>query len=311
MRFNFERFAFSVVAAVAMLAGCGGTADIGAPATDGSARMLSDSRTFYYTGAKQSFKVPAGVTKITIVGIGGKGGVERGEAPGYAGRTTAVIPVTPGDRLFVYVGGDASGENGGFNGGASGGGGPYNDYGYGGGGASDVRRGGDRLADRIFVVGGGGGEGGFGYNGYVGGKGGEGGGATGGSGLAGSPSSGFSSGQGGGGGTQHHGGSGGRGAGRDGSYENSGSDGQVGAGGSGGSGCSLSSYCLPGGGGGGGGAGYYGGGGGGTGGDESYWFDSGGGGGGGSSYVERSATSVRTWQGWKRTVPNGLIVIDW
>ena len=33
----------------------------------------------------------------------------------------AVIPVTPGEKLLVYVGSDASGATGGFNGGANGG----------------------------------------------------------------------------------------------------------------------------------------------------------------------------------------------
>ena len=77
------------------------------------------------------------------------------------GRVRAVIPVTPRERLVIYVGGDASGATAGFNGGGSGAPGGYiTEHGYGGGGASDVREHGDRLWDRIVIAGGGGGDGG-------------------------------------------------------------------------------------------------------------------------------------------------------
>jgi hypothetical protein len=65
-------------------------------------------------------------------------------------------------------------------------------------------------------------------------------------------------------------------------------------------------------GGGGGGGGYYGGGGGGAGSSWQYYcYLDGGGGGGGSSYVERSATNVHMWQGWKNRAHNGLVVLSW
>jgi hypothetical protein len=65
-------------------------------------------------------------------------------------------------------------------------------------------------------------------------------------------------------------------------------------------------------GGGGGGGGYYGGGGGGGGSSfETYCIAAGGGGGGGSSYVERSATDVHMWKGWKQSAGDGLVVINW
>ncbi|MFY9720345.1 MAG: hypothetical protein WAK16_11965 [Candidatus Cybelea sp.] len=70
------------------------------------------------------------------------------------------------------------------------------------------------------------------------------------------------------------------------------------------SGNELGTACTGTAGGGGGGGGYYGGGGGE--GAVGYW-----GGGGGSSYVERSATDVHFWDGWKNATGNGLVVFSW
>jgi len=76
---------------------------------------------------------------------------------GAGGSVKATIPVTPGEKLAIFVGGygaTAGGFNGGGTGGSTGGSGGN---GGGGGGASDVRQGGDRLANRVVVAGGGGG----------------------------------------------------------------------------------------------------------------------------------------------------------
>jgi hypothetical protein len=293
-------YTLGLSAAVAMLFACGGSQpSIGVVPSSGVPNHLPNHKPFYYTGAAQYFRVPEGVTHIAVVARGAKGAGAHGGS--FGGRVHALIPVTPGEKLVVYVGGDASGENGGFNGGANGG----NSFpGYGGGGASDVRQGGDQLVDRILVAGGGGGRGGRSYYSYLGGAGGKGGGYTGGSGGNGRYSHG---GGGGGGGDQYSGGSGGSGGYRN---DNPGSDGSLGAGGIGGWGCSTSS-CDWGGGGGGGGGGYYGGGGGGTGSAEGDYGEGGGGGGGGSSYVEPSATKWHMWQGWKSRAHNGLVVFSW
>ena len=73
----------------------------------------------------------------------------QGDDPGHAGRNMA-----------VFVGGQG-GSAGGFNGGALGGSSKGSGgEGGGGGGASDLREGGDALADRVVVAGGGGGGGG-------------------------------------------------------------------------------------------------------------------------------------------------------
>jgi hypothetical protein len=64
----------------------------------------------------------------------------------------AELPVVPGERLAIFVGGAANGASGGYNGGGSGEG--SGSYASGaGGGATDIREGGDALKDRIIVAG--------------------------------------------------------------------------------------------------------------------------------------------------------------
>jgi hypothetical protein len=273
---------------------------------------------FDYTGKPQSFTVPAGVTEITVVaqGAGCPSYGSRGTRPSWVGSNggllKATIPVTPGETLGIYVGGagvagtNGGGGTGGFNGGASGGAGPYggnySDGGEGGGGASDVREGSDRLKDRVLVAAGGGG-GGVAEGFYGAGEGGDGGGLAGSAGSGGSSSGGYS-GKGGEGGTQTAGGSGGPGA----SGSHNGAPGRKGKRGAGGAAGAGTKYT--GGGGGGGGGGYYGGGGGGAGSRATSGVGGGGGGGGGSSYVEATATHVKTADGGA-TNGNGRIVISW
>jgi len=212
------------------------------------------SNTFYFTGAVQSWVVPAGVTNLQIECWGAQGGNDGGQG-GYAKGERAV---TPGEHLYIYVGGAGSGTNGGWNGGGNAGEGS----GRGGGGASDVRVGGLDYTNRILVAGGGGGSGGV----SGGANGGSGGNTSGGSGDYGFGAGG---GSGGGGGGPASGGSGGGGC------SGSGTSGTLGSGGNGGT------SNESGGGGGGGGGGVYGGGGGGGG----CTSDPGGGGGGGSGYT--------------------------
>ena len=229
--------------------------------------------TFDYTGAVQTFVVPAGVTEVVVDCIAASGGDSDGPGgtgaphePGLGGRVETTLTVTPGSTLNIYVGG--VGETaaipvpgvGGFNGGGDGGNGYDNYGGGGGGGASDIRVGGTALTDRVVVAGGGGGAG---YNYGSGDNGGDGGGTTGEDGTS------------GGGGTYGPGTGGTPTAGGIGGYWTSGSwadadDGVLGDGGNAG---------VDGAGGGGGG-GYYGGGG-------ATWS----GGGGGSSYADAGLTT--------------------
>jgi hypothetical protein len=314
--FEFSRSALGISAAAALLAGCGGAlrpaqGDIPPIATNGAAK---NNKTFHYTGKEQTFKVPAGVTQLNVVAHGGEGAgfsvYPSSDTPGYPGRVHAIIPVHPGEKLYIFVGG--SGAHGGFNGGGAGGH-AYGTYtGNSGGGASDIRAGGDTLPDRIIVAAGGGGAGQAIYY-YGHGYGGNGGGLTGQSGGGAGSSL---SGGGGTGGTQSAGGSGGPGGSVPGysRYDGKpGSDGTLGAGGNGGNGVSPFGSNFAGGGGGGGG-GYYGGGGGGGGASAPYYSlyraEDGGGGGGGSSYVESSATKSRMWTGWKAK-GDGLVVFSW
>lgn len=113
------------------------------------------SVTFDYSGAVQTFTVPAGLTNVSVAAYGAAGGGSI-TAGGTGGLVTATIAVTPGEVLSIYVGGkgsDALGYgiepvSGGFNGGGGSAG-----CGAGGGGASDVRRG----STKLVIAGGGGG----------------------------------------------------------------------------------------------------------------------------------------------------------
>ncbi|MGB6519169.1 MAG: hypothetical protein WBE79_11780, partial [Candidatus Cybelea sp.] len=136
------RFALSIGAA-ALFAGCGGSQPpIGANITSAGTQAPSHHRIFHYTGGEQSFEVPPGVTDVRILATGGVG--SSGDPPTFASRRSgggaavtlgATIPVTPGERLAVFVGG--SGITGGFNGGSGSGCEPGRRcYGW-GGGASD------------------------------------------------------------------------------------------------------------------------------------------------------------------------------
>ncbi len=227
----------------------------------GASPARATTQAFGSTGAEQTFVVPSGVTALHVLLIGGYGG-EGSIAGGAAAEVTADLTVTPGQTLYLEVGGigeDATeGGAGGFNGGAAGGGTGAG----GGGGASDLRllpRAAGLSPDtRLVIAGGGGGGGGGGLE--PGGVGGD----------AGSPGGidASSSNEGGGAGTATAGGAGGIGCG------GIGTSGQLGAGGAGSGGEGGTN------GGGGGAGGFYGGGGGGGG-----CSFGGGGGGGGSSFV--------------------------
>jgi hypothetical protein len=248
------------------------------------------STTLNYTGAMQTYTVPLGITSLTLEAYGAQGAnsidkLITNAVGGLGGYTKASMAVTPGQVLYVYVGGagnisGAGGFNGGGNGGLStAGGGCSGGYAGGGGGASDVRFGGLTLSNRILVASGGGASGRDYCNGSCipcgcGGSGGDGGGLSGINGFA-ANNCGFSyPGTGtnfGGFGSQVSGGNFGLG-------DGGGVNGTVGSLGIGGDGA-TGGYDVSGGGGGGG---FYGGGGGG--GASSGSGVGGGGGGGGSSY---------------------------
>jgi VCBS repeat-containing protein len=135
-----------IVAAFVVAGALGG----GLPA----AQAASTSTTFVSTGAEQTFTVPAGTTSVTVTAVAGNGAANT--SPGGLGARVegATLSVTPGQVLYLEVGGNASGTGGGFNGGGSGGS-------AGGGGATDLRTIGrslpNSLASRLLVVPAGGG----------------------------------------------------------------------------------------------------------------------------------------------------------
>ena len=307
MKHDFARRALSIGIVTAFLGACGG-GNSAVPTVSAHTAAFAHHETFTYTGSVQTFTVPKGIKQINVDALGANGGSDDKSFPtgpaGYGGRVVATINVTPQQHLLVYVGGNGSGQTGGFNGEAAGGGGVVsgeNIGGDGGGGASDVRTG-SALDDRIVVAGGGGGGGGnyirrFGSN-----FGGKGGGLIGGSGGSSSKCHHYGydvCGGAGSGGTQSAGGTGGE-AGYGCRYhaELCGGDGTQGAGGAGGG--SGTRYADQGGGGGGGGA-YHN--------PPNSFPGPGGGGGGGSSYVEPGASGVKMWKGWKAT--QRVVVFHW
>ena len=136
---------------------------------------------FSYTGAVQTYTVPANVTSISVDAFGASG-MTATSNPNYGGNTglgkggrvQADLAVTPGETLYIYVGGTShmSGvynHAGGWNGGGAGSSSSMIGAGWPGGGATDLRMGGTDLSDRVIVAGGGGGRG---DNGATGGHGG-------------------------------------------------------------------------------------------------------------------------------------------
>ena len=233
--------------------------------------------TFSYTGAEQTYPVPAGATAVTVTAVGAPGAFPGSILSGFGASVTATVPLPAGTAtLYVEVGGP--GAQGGFNGGGSAGGT--------GGGASDVRTVScgspcqttdpGSLASRLVVAGGGGGGGGNGSCGAAGG--------TAGDSTVTGPGNGGNGGVCAEGGTGGNGGLGGTAGGTGGAAELTscnGNPGLLGQGGDAPTSCDTENL------GGGGGGGYYGGG---AGGDA---FDLGGGGGGaGSSFWVSGATGT-------------------
>jgi hypothetical protein len=279
-----------------------------------SAALGATGSSTYASPGEHAFVVPAGVKRVQVRLIGGRGGAGDSMAndagasvPGGAPSTvTAVLAVTPGERLYAEVGGNGgpgdpnasvtAGSAPGINGGGAGGEiFPFPCLffcesiasGGGGGGASDIRTcaeaaaGCNSLLSRLVVAGGGGGGGGSSALGS-GGPGGNGDAA----GIIGQPDGHGDAGGGGGGrGTPTAPGAVGHG--------NGGFAGTLGVGGSG----QATFGASPGGGGG----GLYGGGSGGEGGASSpnqttLYAAGSGGGGGGSSGVPSAAKGVSDYQ---------------
>jgi hypothetical protein len=115
-----------------------------------------------YSSGSNPFTVPAGVTSIHVVAVGGKGA---GNSGGAGAVVSGDLSVSSGSTLFAVVGANGGGQTPGGAGGGTGAtdmNGISDTFGGDGGGASDVRSSANDLATRRLVAGGGGGGGGFG-----------------------------------------------------------------------------------------------------------------------------------------------------
>jgi hypothetical protein len=139
----------------------------------GATTSATTTKTFNFTEGEQIFEVPDGVTSLDVLAVGGKGSVGYGASArgGLGAMATGTVAVSPGQTLFIAVGGNGGLSSGGWNGGGPGGG-----VGGGGGGATDIRTisragSGNSLASRLIIAGGGGGSGYGGFGGTGGGGG--------------------------------------------------------------------------------------------------------------------------------------------
>ena len=148
-------------------ASCSAVVNYSTPVVLSNTCSGTQSDTFQYTGAQQTFTVPPGITSVRIQTWGAQGGANWVNNVNFGGYVAGDVAVTPGSTLYIYVGGQASTTVGGFNGGGSGEG-----AGKGGGGGTDVRIGGTTYNDRVVCAGGGGGAGYWSNLHVVGGQGG-------------------------------------------------------------------------------------------------------------------------------------------
>jgi hypothetical protein len=119
---------------------------------------VPDTYTFAYTGAIQQFVVPNRVTSIQVAAIGARGGTgARGQVGGAGANITTSLNVTPGQILWIVVGG-FPGQSATAAYGFGGNGGSGTNFGGAGGGLSGVFTSSTpAVANAMIVAGGGGG----------------------------------------------------------------------------------------------------------------------------------------------------------
>jgi hypothetical protein len=120
--------------------------------------VVPNTYNFTYKGEMQIFIVPNRVTSIQVNAIGAKGGTgARGQAGGAGANITTTLNVTPGQTLYIVVGGfPGQSATAAYGFGGNGGSGTY--YGGAGGGLSGVfTSSSPAVANALIVAGGGGG----------------------------------------------------------------------------------------------------------------------------------------------------------
>ena len=144
----------AVVVALASLAACGEapTEPMADLVVAPNFSLTTDS---YTTVGASTFTVPAGVTSLTIVAVGGGGGGAILRPGGHGAKVTSTLSVTPGQVLDLVVGSGTIGTN----------------WSVGGGTATTISSGGTP----VVIAGAGGGAGQYGAGGSAGGPGGAGG----------------------------------------------------------------------------------------------------------------------------------------
>lgn len=121
--------------------------------------VVPNTYTFNYTGALQKFIVPNRVTSIQVNAIGAKGGTgANGQVGGAGANITTTLNVTPGQVLYIVVGG-FPGQSTTAKYGFGGSGGTGTNYGGAGGGLSGVFTSLNPAKANAMVVAGGGGGG--------------------------------------------------------------------------------------------------------------------------------------------------------
>lgn len=134
------------------------------------AQAISTTTTFSYTGSPQAYAVPNGVTAVSVDVQGAAGANASGGGTGGSGAIiTATIPVSPGQTLYAYVGGQSAAIDGGAAGKGVFSKGPAGN----GGDSSSIRGGSSALSSLVIAAGGGGGGGTSTKSGAAGGNGGS------------------------------------------------------------------------------------------------------------------------------------------
>lgn len=113
---------------------------------------------FTYTGAIQTWTVPAGVTTIYVEAFGAQGGNAGSNVGGKGGKVTCSLPVTPGQVIYITVGGQATNQNAVYGFGGNGGTATsYGTFAQAGGGLSGLSSANPISQANAFLIAGGGG----------------------------------------------------------------------------------------------------------------------------------------------------------